>query len=273
MSGTGVSLNDIFAELEKRRQAHLDHWKDRLFNATSDEERQRLGRQADQEWASIEAQYGSAARLRIARAEAGYASVAAAARAHDFHKQNLADHEAGRRRIQPEQANSYALAFNVSPSYILFGKEHSSIEPVRLESRLVHVVGKIRDTLESADSVPDYLLQIPVKIVGFDRVKLVAFYVETRTYEYPSGTYLIVASKEDAGVRRGDHLVIEIKEGQYRRFQIRSAEYRDRYRQGPHEPPPLRADEVRIAGVVIQSIQPRPQSVGALIGDSNLLLT
>lgn len=65
---------------------------------------------------------GPGERLRNARISAGYRSVAEAAREHGFHKQNLADHEAGRRGIQTKHARDYGKAFNVSPSWILTGE-------------------------------------------------------------------------------------------------------------------------------------------------------
>lgn len=60
-------------------------------------------------------------RLKQARLAAGFKSIAAAAEAKGFHKQNLGDHEAGRRGIKPEHAEQYARAFKVSPEWILLG--------------------------------------------------------------------------------------------------------------------------------------------------------
>lgn len=60
-------------------------------------------------------------RLRAARIAAGYESIAAAARAFGFHKQNLADHESGRRGVDPEMADRYAKAFRVDAAWLLLG--------------------------------------------------------------------------------------------------------------------------------------------------------
>lgn len=62
-------------------------------------------------------------RLRLARTAAGFPSIADAARAKNFHKQNLADHESGRRNISPEHAQEYARAFGVSASWLLYGEQ------------------------------------------------------------------------------------------------------------------------------------------------------
>ena len=63
----------------------------------------------------------AADRLKVARTAAGYDTIAGAARAFGFHKQNLADHEAGRRGIDPEMAERYARAFRVDTAWILLG--------------------------------------------------------------------------------------------------------------------------------------------------------
>lgn len=67
-------------------------------------------------------------RLREARLAAGFSSIAEAARRKNLHKQNLADHEAGRRGIGAEHAQDYGRAFKVRPEWILFGVESDSVE-------------------------------------------------------------------------------------------------------------------------------------------------
>lgn len=74
-------------------------------------------------------------RLREARIAAGFATIKAAADAKGFHKQNLADHEAGRRGISPENAEAYARAFKVNPEWILLG--------IQTENRVINVVGYV----------------------------------------------------------------------------------------------------------------------------------
>lgn len=84
-------------------------------------------------------------RLRAARERAGYASAAAAARAHRIHPQNLRDHEAGRRGVSPAHAAAYARAFGCSASWILYGEGGAGFgarfEAGRRGGRLVGRVG------------------------------------------------------------------------------------------------------------------------------------
>lgn len=81
-------------------------------------------------------------RLKRARTATGFDTIKAAAERFGFHKQNLADHEADRRGISPENARDYARAFKVKASWLLFGDAEN--EPV-LEPppRMVPVVGYV----------------------------------------------------------------------------------------------------------------------------------
>lgn len=78
-------------------------------------------------------------RLRAAREEAGYESIASAARTHGFHKQNLADHESGRRGIDAEMAERYGRAFRVDPAWILLGGATRRPRP----TGLVPIIGRV----------------------------------------------------------------------------------------------------------------------------------
>lgn len=60
-------------------------------------------------------------RIREARKAAGYETAADAARAFGWHPQNVRDQEADRRGVSPDQAKSYARAYRVDPTWILFG--------------------------------------------------------------------------------------------------------------------------------------------------------
>lgn len=68
-------------------------------------------------------------RLKAARVAAGYDSAAKAARAFGWHPQNLADHEANRRGIKPDQAKQYAKALKTTPEDILYGAGADPAEP------------------------------------------------------------------------------------------------------------------------------------------------
>jgi transcriptional regulator with XRE-family HTH domain len=82
---------------------------------------------------------GVGERLRAAREAAGYATIADAARAFGFHKQNLADHEAERRGVSPEQAERYARAFRVDAGWLLFGGANRRPKGVDL----VPIIGRV----------------------------------------------------------------------------------------------------------------------------------
>ena len=81
----------------------------------------------------------AAERLRAARVAAGYDSIASAARAFGFHKQNLADHEAGRRGIDVDAADRYAKAFRVDPAWLLLGGATRKPKP----SGMVPIIGRV----------------------------------------------------------------------------------------------------------------------------------
>lgn len=78
-------------------------------------------------------------RLKAARLAAGYETAAAAARAFGWHKQNVVDHEADRRGVDPEQAERYAKAYRVDPSWILWGGANRKPKP----TGLVPIVGRV----------------------------------------------------------------------------------------------------------------------------------
>ena len=76
-------------------------------------------------------------RLRKARLEAGFSSISAAAKRFKLHKQNWADHEAGRRQMHEQHARAYAKALGVSWVYLLTG--HTDADGARIP--LVGYVG------------------------------------------------------------------------------------------------------------------------------------
>lgn len=78
-------------------------------------------------------------RLREARIGAGYSSIAEAARAFGFHKQNLRDHEADERGVAPDLAERYARAFHVDAAWLLLGGANRKPKG----AGLVPVIGKV----------------------------------------------------------------------------------------------------------------------------------
>ena len=71
-------------------------------------------------------------RLRSAREEAGFATATEAARTLRLHKQNVQDHEAGRRGITVAQLDFYAKKYNVNFEWLGTGRG-----PVREEASVI----------------------------------------------------------------------------------------------------------------------------------------
>lgn len=78
-------------------------------------------------------------RIKNAREAAGYTTIAGAAREFEFHKQNLADHEANRRGVDAEMAVRYGRAFGVDAAWLLFGGANRKPRP----TQLVPIIGKV----------------------------------------------------------------------------------------------------------------------------------
>lgn len=74
----------------------------------------------------------AAERLKKARLQAGFSSIAEAARVTKLHKQNWADHEAGRRQIRETNARAYAKALKVSWVWLLTGHDGETGQKVPL---------------------------------------------------------------------------------------------------------------------------------------------
>ncbi|WP_057464330.1 XRE family transcriptional regulator [Pseudovibrio sp. POLY-S9] len=62
-------------------------------------------------------------RLRQARIQAGYSTATDAAKAFGWPRDSYTSNENGNRSITQKKAETYASAFNVSPSWLLFGTE------------------------------------------------------------------------------------------------------------------------------------------------------
>jgi hypothetical protein len=61
-------------------------------------------------------------RLAEARIAAGFMTAADAAKRYRWHPQNVRDHEAGRRGVDPLQADEYARRYNILVEWLLFGR-------------------------------------------------------------------------------------------------------------------------------------------------------
>jgi phage repressor protein C with HTH and peptisase S24 domain len=93
-------------------------------------------------------------RLRFARSKK-YETIKAAAEAFGWHKQNLADHEAGRRQISPDHADKYARALGVKAEWILFGRPAPESDDSDMIPLLGHVnAGAEAVFIDQTDSHP-----------------------------------------------------------------------------------------------------------------------
>ena len=61
-------------------------------------------------------------RLSEARVAAGFMTAADAAKRYRWHPQNVRDHEAGRRGVDPLQADDYARRYNIQVEWLLYGR-------------------------------------------------------------------------------------------------------------------------------------------------------
>ncbi|MBS0248419.1 MAG: helix-turn-helix transcriptional regulator [Proteobacteria bacterium] len=71
----------------------------------------------------------AAARLRLARRLAGFASVSEAARRHGWTRSRLSAHETGQNRISADHAKEYAASFHVQPHWLATGEGPSGYPP------------------------------------------------------------------------------------------------------------------------------------------------
>lgn len=205
-------------------------------------------------------------RLQGARLNAGFNTTAEAARAHNFHRQNLSDHEADRRKISPEQALIYAQAFGTSPSWLLFG-QGDYLQDISARTRLVPVCGYIADEyyplFRGEDGSTD--TYYPVSADLYSEAPLSAFYL------LKGGINVYICCPRDfAGIRAGDLVVVTHERDGLHRNALKTAQSKRQ----PHLPVGD-ADPTTwtIVGVVVQIITPRQAHGDVLLGDSTLLLT
>jgi phage repressor protein C with HTH and peptisase S24 domain len=83
-------------------------------------------------------------RLKFARSKK-FDTIRGAAEAFGWHKQNLADHEAGRRQISPDHADKYARALGVKAEWILFGRS----APESDDSDMIPLLGYVNAGAEA----------------------------------------------------------------------------------------------------------------------------
>jgi SOS-response transcriptional repressor LexA len=157
-------------------------------------------------------------RLKQARQNAGFTTQREAAERLGFHKQNLSDHEADRRSISRDNAEAYGKAFRVKPGWILFGdgdvSPSSAVHPAAA-LRDVPLVGEVRAGAWSEVMEERIEGYIPVSMPEYDRAQMFALRVVGRSMDkvYPEGTTLICIPVSEAGVRAGDHVIVQRHKG------------------------------------------------------------
>lgn len=117
-----------------------------------------------------------------------FSSIAKAADSKGFHKQNLADHEAGRRNISADHAKDYGRAFKVDPEWILFGRDSDKTGAVAYISDVsAGQLAEIIDNYQPGDA--DEWIDYPAK-----HSKVVALRVKGNSMNRvsPDGSIIIV---------------------------------------------------------------------------------
>lgn len=97
----------------------------------------------------------AAARLRLARRLAGFASVTDAAKRHGWTRSRLSAHETGQNAISADHAREYADRFNVQPHWLATGEGPSGYSP-----QIQAALGKLLALHEAAES--EARRQLPV---------------------------------------------------------------------------------------------------------------
>jgi SOS-response transcriptional repressor LexA len=163
-------------------------------------------------------------RLKRARIDRGYATAVEAADAMGLPRPTYMSHENGLRGLPAARAAKYARFFGVTPEWLLYGRSSGGNSPqtdnlgaikgLKPVSRDIPVVGIVsaglwRETgLAAVSEAQEY---IALDVAGYERASLSALLVEgnSMNLHYPAGRYIIVAPVAEAGVRDGDHVVVE----------------------------------------------------------------
>lgn len=162
-------------------------------------------------------------RLKRARVDRGYATAVDAADAMGIPRPTYISHENGGRGFPATRAAQYARFLGVTPEWLLYGRgtgaalqvnpqaASATLKPVARDIPVVGIVsaGLWRET--GLDAITDAREFIALDVEGYERATLSALKVEgnSMNLHYPAGRYIIVAPVAEAGVRDGDHVVVE----------------------------------------------------------------
>lgn len=167
-----------------------------------------------------------AARLKQARIAAGYATAAEAARALHMKEATVRAHESGQNAIGMWNGETYAKHYGVSHRWLFYGHEEKPTK-FEIEERVademsqeghrrasVPILGEVAAGLwkeiqpqERSDATGE----IQIRVDGYARQPLYALRVvgNSMNLYYPEGRYLIVAPAVIAGLRQGDHVIVQ----------------------------------------------------------------
>ncbi len=118
-------------------------------------------------------------------------------------------HENGQNGISRQAAALYADAFQVSPSYILWGQEGDEPHSVSASVHEVPVVGELSGNVWVDGYEEKILSTVAVNLPEYKAFELKAFLVGSKSRFYRKGDYVVTAPIE-VGVRIQDHVVIRI---------------------------------------------------------------
>jgi len=135
----------------------------------------------------------------------------------------IRNQENGTNGISAPLAAKYAAALRSTAAFILYGTSgdikpqtdnqevNTGLKPVSRDIPVVGIVsaGLWRETgLYAINEAHEY---IALDVAGYERASLSALKVEgnSMNLHYPAGRYIIVAPVAEAGVRDGDHVVVE----------------------------------------------------------------
>lgn len=132
-------------------------------------------------------------------------------------------HESGQNGITPAQAQRYSLAYGQPANWILYGgtvptaADRGAItrpSPPPKPIRRIPVLGEVAAGLwreVMPKTALDAESHISLDVDGYERTKLYALRVVGTSMDkfYPEGRFLVVAPAAEAGVRDGDHVIVE----------------------------------------------------------------
>ena len=163
------------------------------------------------------------ARLRKARLAAGFESAADAARANRWSVAGYRHHENGTAGWKDERAREYARAYRVSAQWLIFGigtgpdgevaASTESGRPVAMVAQ-VPVLGSVEAGIwheVAPTEAGDATEHLTLDVSGFDPAQLFALKVMGPSMNafYPPGRFVIAASPAVAGLRSGDHVIVQ----------------------------------------------------------------